>query len=215
MMFCHSQLDVQVCLSKFFSQNIFLHCLYTVSFHDFLQYLATRTTATWINLVIILKYWQFINTHTHIVCGPLSAFQDLGFFWKQFPCFWELSLSERKLEARLCVTIELVFWTLLATAWHPSLLLLQQQMSLVSWRLKCISLLFPAQVRKSYWTVPFSVKFKACPHVGGRDQLTLVSLQCTGKVSAGEMHLGAAEVWSMAVYHWNQAKLHLKLHFSI
>lgn len=126
-------------------------------------------------------------THTLILSldqHQLSKIWD--FFGSNFHVF-ENCLSERKLEARLCVTIELISWTLLASAWHPSYYCWSSKRPFVSWRLKCISLLFPTQVGKSYWTVPLSVKFKACPHVGGKDQLTLVSLQCTGKASAGEV----------------------------
>lgn len=83
-MFCHFQLDMQVCLSKFVSQKIFLHCLYTVSFRDFHQCLATRTTATWISLVIFLQYWQFINTHC---LWAIISFLRFGLFWEAISMF--------------------------------------------------------------------------------------------------------------------------------
>lgn len=171
-------------LSKLVSQKIFLHCLYTVSFCDFHQYLATRTTATWINLVIILQYWQFISTHTHIVSG-LSSFQELGLFWKQFlflrtQSFWKKAWGQVVCYNRISILdiISNYLTSFFTTAAAANVLLLAED-----WNASpCFS-----QHRSETVTVPLSVKFKAWPHVGGRDQLTRVSLQCTGKASAGEV----------------------------
>lgn len=152
-----------------------------------------------------------VYSHAHSVSGPSSAFQDLGGFLEAISTFLRTQSFWKKAWGRVvcynrisildiisnCLTS---FFTtaaaanvpLLAEDWNASPCFSQHRSERVTGQLH------------SVWSSRLVLMWEAetswhwCP------------CSAQGKASAGEMYLGAAEVWSMAAYHLNQAKLHFK-----